>query len=76
MKTSQIMKAEGTHRDCPVELALSLYDGVLIVEVQDKFPTGVRWGVRINVRRMNETAHKYAPPRTWATLMRATVRQR
>jgi len=38
-------KAEGTHQHCPVELALSRYDGILVVEVQDKFPTGVRWEV-------------------------------
>lgn len=33
---------EGTYRRCPAELALSRYEGVLIVEVQDKLPTGAR----------------------------------
>ena len=33
---------EGTYRRCPVELALSHYEGVLKVEVQDELPTGAR----------------------------------
>jgi len=33
---------KGTYRRCPVELALSRYEGELIVKVQDKLPTGAR----------------------------------
>jgi len=33
---------QGTYRRCPGEIALPRYEGVLIVEVQDKLPTGTR----------------------------------
>jgi hypothetical protein len=36
------LKGRGHHLGRPVQLAASRYDGVLKVEVQDEFPTGVR----------------------------------
>ena len=66
---------EGTHRDCAIKLAFSRYDRVFIVEVQDNFPTSVV-GKGTNVRREKETAYMYTPTMTWASLMRATARQR